>query len=81
LRLGTQAGERARLPREHLARRPLGVERVRLEAPAAALTPRPLDLEHLLAAAGQEAGQPGAVGASALERPGAGTGRLPAREP
>ena len=53
--------------------RPHGIEGVRLAAAARAATPGPVDLHHLLAGAQQVAAQPGAVGATSLERPGART--------
>ncbi len=61
--------EREFLGRERGARGPGGVERVVL-ATQAALRPRcAADLEHDLAAAGEEAGKPSAVAAAALDRP------------
>ena len=64
---------------EHAARGPDRVERIGLTA-RAALPAQPADLEHLLATAGQEAGQAGPERAAALDRERAPPRRMPLGE-
>src|SRR5205085_12010063 len=65
---------------QHAAR---GADRVQCVGLAAAspLAPQPADLEHLLATAAQEAGQPSTEGAGAFDREGAPTRRILVGQP
>jgi hypothetical protein len=84
-RLGrlAQPGSGSGAASEDGQRRPLGIERVRLQPRAQALFPalRPLHLEHPLPVRIQEAGQPRPVTARALERPSTTSPRAPTSEP
>ena len=79
-RLAFAARSRCRRPLlgEHAASRTDRVERVGLAA-RAALPPQPADLEHPLAAAGQEASETGAERACAFDRERTSTWRMLAR--
>jgi hypothetical protein len=75
LALPARARPRRPLLRKHDTRGPDRVERVGLPA-GAAFPPQPADLEHLLAPPGQEAGEAGTEGATALDREGTPTGSV-----